>query len=79
MNSSLNALKLPRAPAAAWASGLAPPSRVARFGAAVWRTLEAIGQARARRELLRLADRWETSQPDLAAQLRATCREMGHA
>lgn len=79
MNSSLNALKLPHAPSAAWASGPAQPSRVARFGAAVWRTLEAVGQSRARRELLALADRWETSQPALAAQLRANCREMRRA
>jgi hypothetical protein len=79
MNSSINALNLPRAPSADRASGPAHPGRVARIGAAVWRTLEAIGQSRARRELLALADRWETNQPALAAELRATCREMGRA
>ena len=79
MNSSVNALKLPHALSAGQASGPVQPGRLARCGAAMWRTLEAIGQSRARRELLSLADRWETNQPALAAQLRATCREISRA
>ena len=72
MNSSSTALKFSpvshRLPAAA--SGQF--GRWGRAGRAVWQALEAMGQARARRELLILADRWETTQPELAAQLRAT-------
>ena len=39
----------------------------------VWRFLEETGQARAERELLELADRWEHVQPNLAKELRAAC------
>jgi hypothetical protein len=42
----------------------------ARAGSAVWRALEASGQARARRELLAFADRCESLQPELAKELR---------
>jgi len=48
----------------------------ARTGTAVWRALEASGQARAQRELLAFADRCETLQPDLAKELRMA---VGHA
>jgi hypothetical protein len=43
---------------------------LARAGSALWRALEASGQARARRELLAFADRCESLQPDLAQELR---------
>ena len=46
---------------------------VARIGASVWKWLESVGQARARRELLTLAAHYETTQPDLAKELRAAC------
>jgi len=49
--------------------------RLARWGAAVWLALEGVGRSRARRELLILADRWQAGQPELAAQLRAACRD----
>ena len=74
MNSSLNALKFPHAPATVRPSAPTQPGRLARWGAAVWHALEGVGQARARRELLILADRWETARPELAAQLRAASR-----
>jgi hypothetical protein len=45
-------------------------ARLARSGRCVWRALEAHGQARARRVILDLADKWEFSQPELARQLR---------
>jgi hypothetical protein len=41
-----------------------------RGGAAVWRALEAYGRAKAERELRNLHDRWEISDPQLAARLR---------
>jgi hypothetical protein len=41
-----------------------------RSGLAVWRGLEAYGRAKAQRELRDLHDRWETSDPTLARQLR---------
>jgi hypothetical protein len=43
---------------------------IARTATAIWRGLEASGQARARRELLLFADRCESLQPDLAKELR---------
>ena len=70
MNSSLNALKFPQVPGAGH-SAPAQPGRLARWVAAVWQALEGVGRARARRELLSLADHWESGQPELAAQLRA--------
>jgi len=45
-----------------------------RFGKSVWHQLELIGHARARRVLLSLADQYQVSQPDLAAQLREAAR-----
>lgn len=74
MNSSVNALNFPHATVTARSSAPAQPGRLARWGMAVWRALEGAGQARARRELLILADRWETVRPELAAQLRAASR-----
>lgn len=62
-----------------------PPQRsvlhaaLARTGQWVWRAMEAHGQARARRELLQLADRCEKYQPDLARELRAASRHDGNS
>jgi hypothetical protein len=77
MNTRFNALKFSQAPSAAQASGSAQPSRVRRFGAAAWQFLQAIGRARARREMLALADRWQSERPELAAQLRAASLDSG--
>lgn len=74
MNLSLNAIKLPLGLSAQATAQAAPPQRAAKFGATVWRFLENIGRSRARRELLLLADQWELTRPDLAAQLRETAR-----
>ena len=46
---------------------------VARIGASVWKWLEAVGQARARRELMALAALHESTQPEFAKELRAAC------
>ena len=75
MNNSFNTLKLSRASSAAQSVGGTERRWLGRFGTAVWQTLEAVGRSRARRELLSLADRWQFAQPELAAQLRASCRE----
>jgi hypothetical protein len=77
MNTSSNALKLSQSTAPARASGPTQPSRLRRLGVTVWRTLETIGRVRARRELLALADRWESQRPELAAQMRAATNDMG--
>lgn len=52
---------------AVWAS--ASFAALSRIGQAMWRGLQAAGQARARRELLRLAD-LHADQPEFARQLR---------
>lgn len=60
------------------AAAAAPGERVSplkRFGAALWRALEAVGRSRAKRELLDYADKCEASQPELARELRAACRQ----
>lgn len=75
MNSSLTALKFTHATSASRFSTPAQAGRMARWGATVWQALEGVGRARARRELLVLADRWEAGQPELAANLRAACRD----
>ncbi|MDH5538094.1 MAG: hypothetical protein OEY03_01705 [Rhizobacter sp.] len=49
-------------------------SAAKRFGKTVWHQLELIGYSRARRVLLSTAERYEVSQPDLAAQLREAAR-----
>ena len=60
-------------PAMAAQGGRAPLFR--RFGAALWRALEAVGRSRANREVLDFADRCEAQQPELARELRAACRQ----
>ena len=46
---------------------------LARACASLWRSLEKSGRARAQRELLERAARYEASQPELAKELRAAC------
>jgi|SoimicmetaTmtHMC_FD_contig_31_3470227_length_613_multi_2_in_0_out_0_2 hypothetical protein len=45
-------------------------ARLRRAGVAIWRALEAYGNARAQHELRALHDRWAVSDPALARQLR---------
>jgi hypothetical protein len=45
-------------------------SRFRRAGLAIWRALEASGQARALRELRLLHGHWETSDPEFARKVR---------
>jgi hypothetical protein len=47
------------------------PTGFAAARSAVWTFLTEIGRSRARSEMLRTADRFDLSQPELAAQLRA--------
>ena len=65
--------------------GIAPPTRLrglrglvlarlARTGRAVWQGLEALGQRRADRELLVLAERWRDINPTLSRELRSYVR-----
>jgi hypothetical protein len=75
MSSSLTASNFTRATPSPLTSAPAQPGRMARWGTAAWQALEGVGRARARRELLILADRWQAGQPELAAQLRAACRD----
>jgi hypothetical protein len=65
----LRGIAMHQASAAAAAAPVAPPSWLAR----TWQTLEAMGRARAQRDLLALAQRWESTQPELAKELRAAC------
>ncbi len=51
--------------------GRAARERVGRFGRAVWQALENYGHARARRELMATASRYQTIDPAVAARLRA--------
>jgi len=71
MNTLITPLPMSSTPAGAQGAGL-----VARIGASVWKWLEAVGQARARRELMALAGHYETTQPELAKELRAACGRM---
>jgi len=45
-------------------------SRLRRAGLAVWRALEASGEARALRELRSMHGRWEISDPEFARRVR---------
>ena len=49
----------------------APAHWLARAAGAVWRALEASGQARAQAHLRAFADQCEANQPELAKELRA--------
>jgi len=66
MNTLITPVPMKSLPAGAQGAGL-----IARIGAAFWKGLEEVGQARARRELTQLAARYETNQPELAKELRA--------
>lgn len=68
MNTLITPLPLRPLPTGAQGAGL-----VARIGISVWKRLEAIGRARARRELMVLAALHESTQPELAKELRAAC------
>jgi hypothetical protein len=68
MNTLITPMPMSSPPVGAQGSG-----RVARIGASIWNWLEAVGQARARHELLSLAAMYETNQPELAKELRAAC------
>jgi hypothetical protein len=69
-----NVQALPQTPVAApLAAGL--KSIFSRIGQAIWMTLHAVGAARARKELTRLADAQQHINPELAAQLRRVVRE----
>jgi hypothetical protein len=69
MNSALDIRNLARLPSEP-KLGAAIRSWLARAGLTIWRALEAHGNARARRELRALADRYEGIRPDLARMLR---------
>ena len=68
MNTLITPVPMSPTPAGAPGAGL-----VARIGASVWKGLQAIGRARARRELMALAALHEPTQPELAKDLRAAC------
>lgn len=68
----MNTLNTPL-PMSSTPAGAQGPGLVARIGASVWKSLEAVGQARARRELMALAALHESTQPELAKELRAAC------
>ena len=64
-------------PQTAVAAPLAPrlKSFFSRIGQAIWTALHAVGAARARKELTRLANAQQHINPELAAQLRRVVRE----
>lgn len=68
MNTLITPSPMRSTPAGAQGAGL-----VARIGTSVWNWLEAVGQARARRELMALAALHESTRPELAKELRAAC------
>ena len=68
MNTLIKPLPMHSLPAGARGASL-----VARIGASVWKWLEGVGRARARRELMVLAALHESTQPELAKELRAAC------
>jgi hypothetical protein len=66
---STTAQRLPF-PVALFPAAHAVGDTLRRAARAVWAALEAQGQARARRELLSIASRLESSRPDMAARIR---------
>jgi hypothetical protein len=69
-----NVQALPQTPVAApLAAGL--KSFLGRTGHAIWTALHAVGAARARKELTRLAIAQQHTNPELAAHLRRVIRE----
>jgi hypothetical protein len=71
MNTLITPLPMNAPPAGPQAAGL-----VARMGASGWEWLEEAGRARARRELSALAASYDTTQPELAKELRAACGQV---
>lgn len=62
---------LPQTQAAGATISFAKPAAViARFAKSVWRSLEQMGFRRARRVMLTMAHQYESTQPEVAAQLR---------
>jgi len=74
MNTMTHTLKQPLRPTSQQARRTALRAALARAGIALWRSLEGIGRARARRELDVLADQVALSQPEFSRQLRAASR-----
>ncbi|HEX6364178.1 MAG TPA: hypothetical protein VFZ93_14570 [Albitalea sp.] len=74
--SELRGIAMHEASAATQRSNASVASWWRRLGRDVWEGLEAFGRARAQRQVLALAERWETTQPELAKELRAACTRM---
>jgi hypothetical protein len=70
MNSSQELQNLSPLPAVP-TLGAAFRAQLARAGRSLWHALEAYGRTRARQHMRELADRYETTRPDLAKSLRA--------
>ncbi len=71
MNTAVTPLSLtPSASAEAW-TGARLLRQLNQAGSAIWRALEAAGQARANRHLMDFADQCEAREPELAKELRA--------
>jgi hypothetical protein len=51
-----------------------PLAAIGQVGQAIWNGLSYLGQSRARGELLRMANTYAQTQPELAAQLRAAAQ-----
>jgi hypothetical protein len=73
MNTLITPLPLKALSVGAPGAGRGAFAWLTRTGASLWRTLEHVGRARARHELLELAARYEATQPSLASELRAAC------
>lgn len=69
----LRGIALHEAAAAAVPAPAAGESWWRSAGRRAWKALEAHGEARAQRELMRLAECCEATQPELAKELRAAC------
>lgn len=75
MNTTFTPPRLNAAATISKPATLLPRQRwIRRVGAALWRALEAIGQARAQPHLLAFAARCEAQHPALAQELRAAAR-----
>lgn len=77
-NTSANALIPPAMPRTGTAAAQVLPNVLARLGRALWRQMEAVGRARAQRELLSLATLY-AHQPDIARRLREAARWQAQA
>jgi hypothetical protein len=70
MNTFVQAAPAPGPVPAASTYRRTTPTLLQTIGAALWATLEAVGQRRAQRELDLLARRWAPFDPELASRLR---------